>query len=952
VTPERWEQIGRLYEAASELPAESRAAFLRDACQDDHVLRKEVESLLASAGAAADFLTAGAIADAAKRLAEDSMDSVIGRSLGHYKLVSLLGSGGMGEVYRAHDARLGRDVAVKVLPALATQSDSARRRFDREARAVAALSHPNIRSLYDVGEADGRVYAVMELLDGETLRARTARGPLNARKAMEIGAAIADGLAAAHARGIVHRDLKPENVFIIAGDHVKVLDFGLAKVPEPVDAHTISETLPGVILGTAGYMSPEQVSGKEVDARSDIFAFGCVLYEMVSGRRAFERKTGAETMTAILNDEPPELAAVSGDLRRIIAHCLEKQPDTRFQSAQDLTFQLRGLLGSADARRPVSALTDGRRLWPVAAVLFLITTVALSLLYFRQAASHPQRVQFDVLPPDRATFSGLGFSLSPDGSRLAFVTSSNDMPPRRLLWVRSFDSGESQLLSGAGDVGDAPPVWSPDGQYIAFVTERKIRKIPLSGGSPQTVVEAPADGTSQVPMTWSADDVILFGHHQVLMKVSAAGGPTTSLTALDRGRSEMLHYSPRLLPDGRHFLYVRSSFADGMSGIFVGSVDEKPEHQDSKRLVATRGTVRYAPSMDDPRAGHVLFNRDGTLWAQRFDANRLELVGEPVVVAEQIGEALSPHRQGFFSISTTGALAYRRQETIASLPVWLDPDGRPGTALVETPLVGPVQLRFSPDGHRLAMIVAGDVWVYDLGGSPPIKLTSGGHSDMLLWTPDGKGIVYAGTRPDRLLSVPLDLPGATPEPVSPGGHFHPHGWLSDGRDLIVVQNTYSASGWDILRIPFHEKGEPARILATPFDEGEGGVALSPDGRWLAYTSNSMGTREIWAQPYPGPGAPIRVSPHGGVDPLWARDGRTLYYLENKRLMSVAVESSGTFTFKPPAVLFEIPELAVRFPNQSYDVAPDGRFLMVKDVSTPASAPPITVILNWTASLRR
>jgi serine/threonine protein kinase len=944
VTPERWDQIARLYEAASELPVDSRAAFLRDACRDDHTLHEEVESLLASGTAAGEFLNAGAMADAAKMLAEDSVDSLVGRSLGHYKALSLVGSGGMGEVYRAHDSRLGRDVAVKVLPALATQSDSARRRFHREAQAVAALSHPNIRSLYDVGEADGRVYAVMELLDGETLRARLARGPLPSRKATEMGAAIADGLAAAHARGIVHRDLKPENVFITASGHVKVLDFGLAKVQEPVDAPASSETVSGVILGTAGYMSPEQASGKDVDARGDIFSLGCVLYEMVSGRRAFERETGAETMTAILNDEPPELEAVSGDLRRIIAHCLEKQPDARFQSAQDLAFHLRGALTSADAERPFRAFVDRRRLWLGVAVLFFITTVVLSVVLFRQTASHTRQVRFDISPPDNATFSDGAFALSPDGSRLAFVASSNDMPARRLLWVHSLDTGESQPLSGAGDVAENPPVWSPDGRFIAFVANGRIMKMALSGGAPQTVAEAPT------VMAWSAADIILFQRSLVLMRVSAAGGATTALTALDPRRSETLHFSPRFLPDGRHFIYARSSFAEGMSGVFIGSVDAKPEQQDSRPLITTHGRAVYAPSMDDPRVGHLLFNREGMLLAQGFDAARLELTGEPVSVADQVEASATPQRIGFFSASQTGALAYRRHETLAGMPVWLEPDGRKTTPLLETPLTRPEQLRLSPDGHRLAVIVAGQVWVYDLRGRPPIKLTSGGYNDMLLWTPDGKRIVSTRNN-SRLLSVPADFAGATPEPVSPEGHFHPHGWSSDGRELIAVLNTYSpATGWDILGIPIHEKREPNAILRTPSDEGFAGAALSPDGRWLAYSSNATGETEIWVQPYPGPGAPIRVSPHGGVDPLWSRDGRNLYYLENKKLMAVAVESGPAFNFKPPAFLFEIPELGQRYPNQSYDVAPDGRFLMIKNVSTRASAPPITVILNWTAGL--
>jgi Tol biopolymer transport system component len=946
MTPEKWEHIGRLYAAASALPAEARSDFLQRACEGDPALREELESLLASDAVAGDFLAAGALSDAAKLLAEDTVNSLAGGTLGHYEIRSLLGSGGMGEVYRAHDSRLGRDVAIKVLPDFASQNDSARMRFHNEAQAVAGLSHPNIRSLFDVGEADGRVYAVMELLEGETLRARLVRGPLSPRKATEIGALIADGVAAAHARGVVHRDLKPENVFITDSGQVKVLDFGLAKMQKPLEAQAIAETESGVILGTASYMSPEQVAAKEVDAHSDIFSLGCILYEMVSGRRAFERKTGAETMAAILNDEPPEPPSVGGDLRRIIARCLEKQPDARFQSAQDLAFHLRTLLNSTNAEAPARPRGERRLLWAGVPALLLVATLVVLLVQSRQTASPTRQVRFEISPPHNVILSAGAFALSPDGSRLAFVAASDDMPARRLIWIHSLETGESQPLSRASNVMDVGPVWSPDGRYIAFVSEGTIRKIAVSGGSPQTVAPATA------VMAWNADDVLVFGRSQVLMKVSAAGGAATPLTALDPRRGEMLHYSARFLPDGRHFLYVRSSLAAGLSGVFVGSIDAKPEQQDARRFVGTRGRVDYAPSVDDSRVGHLLFNREGTLFAQGFDAARLELAGEPVPVAEQVGERDTPHRLGFFSVAG-GALVYRRQETVVGMPVWLDPSGRSETPLPGAPLTRPEQLRLSPDGRRLAVIVAGDVWVHDLGGRPPVKVTSGGGNDMPLWTPDGTRIVYSRTtQPFRLLSVPADSAGATPEAVSPEGHFHPHAWSSDGHELILVLNSYSETGWDILRMPLGEKREPIGIVRTPSDEGVAGAALSPDGRWLAYTSNATGETEVWVQPYPGPGASIRVSSHGGADPQWARNGRHLYYLEKERLMATAVAAGPTFSFKPPTFLFEIPPLAKRFPNQSYDVGPDGRFITIKDAVMRTSAPPMSVILNWHAGLMK
>ena len=656
MTPERWEQIGRLYEAASELPAERRADFLRNACRDDHTLREEVESLLASGTAAGEFLGAGALADAATMLADDRGDTLVGRSLGHYRIVSLVGAGGMGEVYRAHDSRLGRDVAVKVLSSLAIQNDSARRRFHREAQAVAALSHPNIRSLYDVGEADGRVYAVMEFLDGETLRTRLSRGPLRSRKVMETAAAIAEGLAAAQARGIVHRDLKPENIFITAGGHVKVLDFGLAKMQEPVDAHAGSETVPGDILGTVGYMSPEQVSGKEVDARSDIFSLGCVLYEMVSGRRAFERKTGAETMTAVLNDEPPELASVTGDLRRIVAHCLEKQPDARFQSAQDLAFHLRGLLNSADLQDSRAALGRGRRRrapWLVAGTVSAASLVVAAAVALRHEPS-PMIYSY-LLPPENAVLClECGIAISPDGRYLAYVARIAG-EPKEALWVRPLSGPSAQRLQGTE--GARFPFWSPDGHALGFASGNTLQKIDASGSSPPQKLCSPCGGQG----TWSREGIIVFGNaRKPLWGISASGGDPFPVTELEPTAGDDGHVHPLFLPDGRHLLFRNVSTSNrGVRGIYAASLDSK-----ATTLIVRTAGITTPVSKVFVAAGHLVFVQEGTLMAAPFDETRLRLKGNATAVASTAGP---------FSVSETGILVYARRPL--SQLAWLDRSG-------------------------------------------------------------------------------------------------------------------------------------------------------------------------------------------------------------------------------------------------------------------------------------
>jgi Tol biopolymer transport system component len=928
VTPERWERIGALYEAASALPSENRAAFLREACGEDLALCAEVESLLASGNAAGEFLRAGAIADAAKTLAEEGGDSIVGMRLGDYEVVSLVGSGGMGEVYRARDVRLGRDVAVKVLPALAAQTASARWRFHREARAVAALAHPHIRSLYDVGEADGRLYAVMELLEGETLRARLSRGPLPPRKAMAMAAAIADGLGAAHARGIVHRDLKPENVFITAGGHVKVLDFGLAKLPEPASANVRAETMPGVAVGTPGYMSPEQVAGREVDARSDIFSFGCVLFEMLSGTRAFDRNTTAETMAAILNDEPPELTTSPGELHHIVAHCLEKELAARFQSAQDLAFQLRTLLGDGEARKSKAVLAPTRwrgAPWLAAAVVAAVGIAIASWSFGRREPA--ARIQSYLLPPDNGVFChDCGIAISPDGLRLAFVARAAG-DAAESLWIQPLSGLPAQRL--AGTEGAKFPFWSPDSRTVAFFSGNTLLRIDESG-SPRKLC-SPCGGQG----TWSAEGTIVFGQAgSPLRAVHASGGDAFPVTDLNRGDAGHIH--PVFLKDGRHLLF-RNADNVRERGIFAASLDSK-----ATTLITRTNGINTAQSKVLVAAGQLLFVQENTLMAAPFDAARLRLEGDAVPIALT---------RGPFSVSDTGTLVYsqRPRFTLA----WLDRSGREIKDLaIQGDFYAP---RLSHDGRRVALgsfdeagRAAGDIWVYDLARRVGTRITTDPANDRSpLWSPDDESIVFGSDRSGRASLYRRRSTGVGRDELVLASDvgYAPTSSSSDGRVVILQDSRDDQDLWQV-SLPAET---PRRLFETPFRESSG--QLSPDDKWLAYSSDETGQPEVYVQPFPPSGARWRISTGGGAYPRWRADGKELFYSDaTRKIMAVDVTLRPSFDAGAPHLLFDASTL--RDIPFFYDVSGDGqRFLVVK-LSPNAGVRPVTLLQNWMANLKK
>jgi len=742
------------------------------------------------------------------------MAVTVGARLGPYEILSPLGAGGMGEVFRARDTRLNRDVAIKVLPAsFATDADRLRR-FEQEARATSALNHPNILTVYDIGSHEGSPYIVEELLDGEELREQLNQGAILPRKALEYARQIADGLSAAHAKGIVHRDLKPENLFVTTDGRVKILDFGLAKLTErrgdtgtggrgeedptlalspdrPVapSPRRPVRTDPGTVMGTVGYMAPEQVRGQEADHRADIFAFGVILYEMLSGRRTFTGDSAADVMSAILKEEPPELgeanAKISPALEKIVRRCLEKKPERRFQSAHDLGFALETLSSSGSAPGSAGILPADaggttarpdwreRIAWPVAAaLLLLIGMLGFAWAYFTRKPEAEARVmKFSINPPEKASFDNI--ALSPDGRWLAFTAATGG---KLQLWVRSLDATEARALPGTE--GARLPFWSPDNRWIAFFSANKLKKIEVSGGPTQSLCDAatPTSGT------WNRDGVIIFSRlgGGGLNRVSATGGEVTVLTTPDRARQEIVHSHPYFLPDGQHFLYAIQSGQKETRGIYLGSLDGKPR----QRLLSDYSSAVYAPP------GFLLFRREESLLAQPFDADKRRLSGEPFPVAERVGNDAAYTTRLNVSVSDNGVLALDSHVNRQGKQLlWLDRGGKQTGSLGEwmafsRPWLAPDEKRFVAERADANGLL--DLWLVDVPGNNATRFTfDPGNEIFPVWSSDGKRIVWLSTREDRLRIYQKAASGAgQEEPLFNLSGAIPVDWSRDGRFLI------------------------------------------------------------------------------------------------------------------------------------------------------------------------
>ena len=895
-----------------------------------------------------------------------------GAKLGRYEIRSKLGEGGMGEVYLARDTQLNRNVAIKVLPAEFSQNADRLRRFEQEAQAAGALNHPNILAVYDVGTHDDAPYVVSELLDGVSLKERLGDGPISQRKAIDYAVQLAHGLVAAHEKGIVHRDLKPDNIFITKDDRLKILDFGIAKLVEPASdavgqtdiATRKVQTLPGTVVGTPGYMSPEQVRGRAVDHRSDIFSFGAVLYEMLSGQRAFQGESALETLNAILKEEPPELTTtnrtISPSLERVVWHCLEKSPERRFQSATDIAFALESLSSasgvSGETATVISSPVSGWRIrkylpWFAAGVLLIALLAALPFViaYFRIAPpSRPSAVRATLLTPENAhllSFSNI--AVSPDGLRLAFVAiGANGV---QSLWLRPLGALSAQPL--AGTEGAILPFWSPDSRFIGFFANGKLKKIDTAGGPPQTLCDAP-NGRGG---TWNSDGVIVFAPdlYSSLYRVSATGG-TPVLLPLDKSRKEKAYHWPYFLPDGHHFLYragITTAYArDKGNGIYVGSLDSS-----EYKLILNDDTYAVYAS------GHLLFWRDGSLMAQPFDAQSLQPSGEAVPIAEQVQMSLVDVR-AIFSVSENGILVFQgggsSRLSAATKLMWFERDGKQAGKVGE-PVFG-ASPNISPDGQRVAAMLfdiqvgSTDIWLYDSALDRKTRFTFDPAFDTSpIWSPDGNRIAFCSDRKARLkydLYV-KDASGARDEEMlfESNEYKRPSSWSADGRFLAFTSSDGPSGKGDIWVLPLSGERKPFPFTqTTQFDEQR--ARFSPDGHFIAYDSDESGTRQVYVTAFPGPGGKKQVSTNGGVDPVWRRDGKELFFLFEGKLMAAEVKSNGSsMDIGNAQLLFDAHSGYGTFAH--YDVSPDGKRFIVATLGEGGSAP-MNLVINWTADLNK
>ncbi len=874
-----------------------------------------------------------------------------GTKLGPYEILAPLGAGGMGEVYRAHDSRLGRDVAVKVLPGHLSATPEVRARFEREARTVSGLNHPNICALYDVGSQDGADYLVLELVEGETLAARLARGPLPAPEVTRLGVQIADALDRAHRSGVVHRDLKPANIMLTRGG-VKLLDFGLARVtglaPSVSDitsSPTVAAplTAEGSIVGTFQYMAPEQLEGKEADERSDIWALGAVLYEMATGKRAFEGRSQASLIAAILEKEPApisELAPLSPPgLDRLVRACLAKDPDQRLQTAHDARLQLQWVAeggSQAGVPAPVAARRRGRErlAWATAGALGLVV-VALGATAALRRSDPPQVVRFDVRPP-KTTTSMFWPRLSPDGTMLAFV--ATDSNGTRRLWVRPVDAVEAHPVTGLE--GNARPFWSPDSRFLAYIAEGKLRKVSVAGGPAISICDAPggSDGT------WGRRDWILFdgGGTDSIRGVPASGGVPRPITRIDHAHGDIQNAWPFFLPDGRHFLFIANG-RGSVGAIRLGTLGSF----ESRVVGHTDSRVEYAPS------GDMVYVSGGTLVAQRLDVGGGRSLGDPVPVGEDVslgGES------GDFSVSAAGVLAYRTQGSQEqSRLIWVARDGRPlGDA---APPGAYEDVALSPDGARVALSIATeqpptlDIWVRDLARGVSSRLTFDPSDEILpVWSPDGTRIVYASNRAGEFRPYLKAANGVGSEDSLPhlaGGHEAPTDWSAAAN--TIVTSRLGPQGWDVWVQPTDRRQAPKPFLQSPFFERWG--RLSPDGRWLAYMSNESGRAEIYVVPFPGPGGKWQVSTAGGTLPMWRADGKELFFqAADRSIMAVDVRAGDTFEVGVPKALFRLPLTEGTYQGYRWAPTRDGQRFLVNTPAGSVAESRFIVVTNWTADL--
>jgi len=892
-----------------------------------------------------------------------------GQRLGPYEILSAIGAGGMGEVYRARDTRLDRIVAVKILPDHLANRAELRERFDREARTVASLNHPHICSLFDIGHQDGIDFLVMEYLEGETLAERLKKAlPLD--QVLQNAIEIADALDKAHRKGITHRDLKPSNIMLTKSGS-KLLDFGLAKLrQESKTSIPLSElptaksavTVEGTILGTLQYMAPEQLEGKEADARTDIFAFGAVVYEMATGKKAFEGKSQASLIAKILEIDPPAISSLQPmmppALDRVIKRCLSKDPENRWQTARDLELELKsvaeGPQAAAVATVNPARLLSRRNLITGLAFLVFGAILGFAVWYLKPSPALPPQpvARFVVLPPEKSSFNpNPNFvTVSPDGSKLAFVVGGDtgtSGSTSSQLWVRPLDSLSAEPL--VGTEGANQPFWSADSRFLVFFAAGKLKKKEVGGGPTQILCDVVGDGGNG---DWNREGVILFAPNNQasgpIYRLPAAGGSPTAVTMVDTSQGETGHLWPRFLPDGKHFIYLALNREKVKSAIRVSSIDSNT----SMFLLNAQSFIQYAPP------GYLLFQRDATLMAQSFDAQSLRLTGDAFPVAENV--QINPaNGRGAFTVSANGVLAYRGSGSLDTQLAWFDRNGKQLGHLGEA--AGHISPRLSPDGKRLVFTRAtdaftpGDIWVLDLSRNTETRLTfDSGHDSSPVWSPDGSRIAFFSDRNNVYGIYQKNVNGAGQDEMLSGlGSFAIlEDWSLDGRYLTLMSTDKGGRDVWILQLTGEWKLIP--FLNSRFAERHS--QLSPDSRWMAYVSDESGNNQIYVQRFPEGNGKWQVSTSGGVQPRWRRDGKELFYLApDGKLMAAAVKAGTNFEAGKPEALFQTRIFGLgpsaRY-SQQYDLTADGQRFLINEGLSDLNSAPITVVLNWTAGLKK
>jgi serine/threonine protein kinase/WD40 repeat protein len=955
----RWERIKSLFQDVLERPREDRPAYLREACQGDRALQTEVESLLAvhdQVGSFAEYPANELLNALADSHLPASPDDVLrpGDRLGVFEIQRMLGAGGMGDVYQARDTRLDRMVAIKVLPSHLAANPERYRRFEREARAIASLDHPHIGALYDVGQDRDLRFLVMQYLDGETLAARLAKGQLPLEQLLRYAIEIAEALDHAHRRGVIHRDLKPGNIFLTKSG-VKLIDFGLAAWrsvgaggtnAEPRRRSSAPEglTKAGVILGTLHYMAPEQLNGHEVDERTDLFAFGAVVYEMATGTRPFKGEASASVIAAILHSQPPSLLTVLPETPPPLAHlvdaCLAKEPDARWQSAGDAAHELRWVANldpSIGAKRVSTTMITTRTAAFVAAGGVLVGSLVGAALWSRAGPPTSAPVlhvtRSSVATPAAGPLIHQGFAVSPDGTHLAYVANGK-------LYLRALDEFEWKLVSATE--GTTGAVFSPDSRWVAFFANGALKKVGIAGGAPQVICRA----SDPYGATWGADDIIVFTdmHNTGLSRVAASGGTPTSVTTLNPANREKSHRYPNFLPNGKAVLFNiissdMTSFDDAR--IAVVSLDTGRQ----KILLDGGMNPRYSAT------GHLIYSRGASLFAAPFDVQRLEITGEATPVLEGVS-ASDLNGYAGFGFASDGLLAYVRGGLRGRDRRVMSVDRQGNAQVLVDARRDFLSVYISPNGQQLALTTTSAtdrMWLYDLARRTLTPLTSAWDNRVSAWTPNGKRITFFSDRAGayNLYWQTPDAGDAAERLTQSSYHQGDDGaWSPDGRFFVFHDQV--DRGQSLSLLTFGSESSVRPLIATQFSALD--PRFSPDGRWLAYDSDDSGREEVYVRSFPDLAARWQISTAGGIVPVWNPRGRELFYWDpaNEAMTAVPIQTGSTFKAGTPRVLFK-----GHYLMWNYDVTPDGqRFIMIEPGPSEAPATEIALLQNWTEELKR